>query len=179
MTRNAKWTAGAVIVIVVAAAILFAVFHNPSTPSTNNVTGSTGQNNKPASNENSIILTKTDSKLGNYLTDGNGRALYTYNADRANTSNCTGSCLASWPAYTATSSVANLPAGISTFKRTDNGQLQYAYNGMPLYYFASDSSGQVTGNGVENFQVAKPASATPQSSSSADQSASGSSGYPY
>ncbi|HTB48698.1 MAG TPA: hypothetical protein VK712_01300 [Verrucomicrobiae bacterium] len=113
-------------------------------------------------------------------------ALYTYGADTSGTSNCTGSCLSSWPAYQDTGSTAGLPTGISTIKRTDNGEIQYTYNGMPLYTFVGDSSGQVTGNGVSNFSVAKPAAAsasqpatTPAASSSAQSTSNSSSASPY
>lgn len=179
--KNAKWAAGAVIIIVIVAAVLFTIFHNSSSPSTNNSTASTARTNKSSGSQSSIIMTKTDPKLGEYLTDASGRALYTYNADSANTSNCTGSCLATWPAYTAASSMANLPSGVGTITRTDNNEVQYTYNGMPLYYFVSDKDGQVTGNGVENFQIAKPAAATQQSNMPSNQSNSNSSsgGYNY
>ena len=36
-----------------------------------------------------------------------------------------------------------------------NGQ-QVTYNGHPLYTFADDHPGQVTGQGVQNFFVATP-----------------------
>ena len=36
-----------------------------------------------------------------------------------------------------------------------NGQ-QVTYNGHPLYTFADDQAGQVTGQGVQNFFVATP-----------------------
>ena len=179
----------AIIVIIVLIGGGYALFHKSSktTPTT---TASTNTN-APAVN-NSVLITKTSSSLGQYLADPSGKALYTYGADTSGVSNCTGSCLTNWPAYQATGSTANLPSGVSTIKRSDNGQTQYAYNGMPLYYFASDSSGQVTGNGVENFKVAKPAAAassqststssnsTPSSSASTSSNSSNtSSGYPY
>jgi predicted lipoprotein with Yx(FWY)xxD motif len=112
--------------------------------------------------------------------------LYTYDQDTSGVSKCTGGCLSNWPAYQDKGSTTGLPAGISTIKRTDNGQVQYTYNGKPLYYFTSDSNGQVTGDGVESFSVAKPAaskqSSTPSSSSSDSSntnSSSSSSSYPY
>jgi predicted lipoprotein with Yx(FWY)xxD motif len=101
-----------------------------------------------------IVTTKTDSKLGQYLADGNDKALYTYGADTNGVSNCTGSCLAAWPVYEATST-SNLPANVTVISRSD-GTKQYAYKGMPLYYYSSDTAGKVTGDGVNNFHVAKP-----------------------
>lgn len=171
-----------VVIILIVGGIL--IFHKSPTKTVNSSSNSPSNNTSskaqvPAVN-NSVVLTKTNSSLGQYLTDPSGRALYTYNADTSGTSNCTGSCLTNWPAYQDTGSTSNLPSGISTIKRTDNGQIQYTYNGMPLYYFVSDSNGQVTGNGVENFSVATPSTAsTSNSTSSGASSNSSSSGYPY
>lgn len=102
-----------------------------------------------------VVVTKTDSKGTKYLADGNDKTLYIYNADTSGVSNCTGSCLSTWPIYKATSTT-NLPNGVSIITRSDGGT-QYAYKGMPLYYYVGDASaGQVTGDGVNNFSVAKP-----------------------
>lgn len=165
-----------VVIVLVVGGIL--IFGGSSKPASN----PTGQNNVAAVNDG-IVLTKTNSSVGQYLTDPNGRTLYTYNADTSGVSNCTGSCLAAWPAYQDTGLTTGLPSGIGTIKRTDNGQTQYTYNGMPLYYFASESAGQLTGNGLQNFTVAKPAATTSSpsttSSSSTSSSSSSSSGYPY
>jgi predicted lipoprotein with Yx(FWY)xxD motif len=107
-----------------------------------------------ASTASQIVTTKTDSKLGQYLADGNDKALYTYGADTNGVSNCTGSCLATWPVYEA-ATTTNLPANVTAITRSDNTK-QYAYKGMPLYYFTGDTAGKVTGDGVNNFHVAKP-----------------------
>lgn len=149
-----KWIIGIVVVIVIGGGA-YAIFHKSPAPAANNTTNNTAQN-QPSTNE--VILTKTSPTLGQYLTDPTGKALYTYNADTNGVSNCTGSCLAAWPPYTLHGSTSNLPAGITVITRTDNGDKQYAYHGKPLYYFASDSGSSVTGNGISNFQVAKPSS---------------------
>src|SRR5882724_7196074 len=128
MKRNNIILIGAV-VVVVAAVGAYLIFHNSSSPSYSSTTppsSSTKQNNAPAVN-NAVLTTKTDATVGQYLADPNGKALYTYNGDTSGVSNCTGTCLANWPAYQATSTT-NLPAGVSTIKRTDNGQTQYTYN---------------------------------------------------
>lgn len=102
-----------------------------------------------------IISTKTDPKLGDYLVDASGNALYTNSTDSPGVSNCSGSCAAAWPAYTATVST-DLPTNVTVITRADGSQ-QYAYKGMPLYRFSGDTApGQVTGDGVNNFHVAKP-----------------------
>ncbi len=118
-----------------------------------------------------VIVTKTSSTLGDYLTDPSGKALYTSAGDTNGMSNCTGACLSAWPAYIDSGSTANLPAGVGTITRTDNGKTQYTFKGLPLYYFASDASGDATGNGVGGFHLAKPTSS--QSASAPSTSAPG------
>jgi predicted lipoprotein with Yx(FWY)xxD motif len=166
----------AVIVILVVVGGAYAIFHKSNKPMVTNTTVSTSSSKAPAVN-NAILVTKTNSSLGQYLAEPSGQALYTYKADSSGVSNCSGSCLASWPAYQDKGSTTGLPSGVSTIKRTDNGEIQYTYNGMPLYTFAGDSNGQVTGNGVSNFSVAKPTASTttPSSSSTESQSSSNSS----
>jgi predicted lipoprotein with Yx(FWY)xxD motif len=122
---------------------------------------SSGNSTKPTPSKTStaaaVVVTKTDSKGTKYLADPAGKTLYTYDQDTDNKSNCTGSCLSTWPAYKATSSSASLPTNVGTITRSDDGSLQYTYKKMPLYYFASDTSaGQVTGNGVNGFSQATP-----------------------
>lgn len=112
-----------------------------------------------ASTSSAIIQTKSNSSLGSYLVNNKGQALYTYGQDSAGVSNCSGSCLANWPAYLATSSTASLPAHVGTIKRPD-GSTQYTYDSLPLYTFVGDSqAGSVTGDGSEGFHVAKPVTA--------------------
>ena len=164
MQKKNMWVLGVVVVVVVAAGG-YAIFHKMSKPAATS---------SSAVVSNSVLTTKTDSTVGQYLADTSGRALYTYASDSSGVSNCTGSCLANWPAYQDNGSTTGLPTGIGTIKRTDNGQTQYTYNGMPLYYFVSDGQGQVTGDGVAGFQVAKPSSTTSPSSNSGS-----SSGRPY
>lgn len=115
-----------------------------------------GKSTATGSVNNAVINTHDYAALGQYLTDPKGATLYTYSKDTSSVSNCTGDCLTSWPAYTTTGATTNLPAGVSVITRTDNKQVQYAYKGKPLYYFAGDGSGQVTGDGVNDFHVAKP-----------------------
>jgi predicted lipoprotein with Yx(FWY)xxD motif len=172
-----KSIVGVIIALIVVVGGGYAIFHKSSKPeSTASTTSkSSTKSNAPAVN-NAVLITKTDSAVGQYLADPSGKALYTYDKDASGISNCTGSCLASWPAYVDKGATTGLPAGVGTIKRSDNGQVQYTYNGMPLYYFVSDSTGQVTGDSVENFSVAKPAAAS--SSQPASSPSAGSSSQP-
>lgn len=181
--RRSSWVVIVIIILIILIGGGYALFHNSNgyNAPNNSSTAPAGQNNKPVSN--AVLVTKTDPTLGQYLADPSGKPLYTYNADSSGVSNCTGSCLSNWPPYTATSTIANLPSGVSTIKRTDSGQTQYTYNGMPLYYFTGDSAGKVTGNGVENFSIAKPSSSSNSSTNSTPSSntstQNNNSGYPY
>jgi predicted lipoprotein with Yx(FWY)xxD motif len=160
----------AVIVLVVLTGGAFAIFHKPNKPM---ATGSTSNSSSQAAAvNNAVLVTRTNSSLGQYLTDPSGQALYTYGSDASGVSNCTGTCLASWPAYQDKGATSGLPSGVSTIKRTDNSENQYTYNGMPLYTFVGDSSGRVTGNGVSNFTVAKPVSTTTSAATSSSSSSS-------
>ena len=180
MKKGSSIVIGLIVLLIIAGGA-YAIFHKSNKPASNS-TASTTSSNAPAVN-NAVLITKSNSSLGQYLAEPNGTPLYTYNADSSGVSNCTGSCLAAWPAYQDKGSTSGLPAGVGTIKRTDNGQIQFTYNGMPLYTFVSDSNGQVTGNGVQNFTVAKPAAASssqPTSTpSSTAPSNSSSSGNPY
>ena len=158
-----------VLVLVIVGLIAFIgwyVFHTKSDINTTLGNAESAQTNipkhtakKPAptntTTASQVVMTKTSSTLGQYLADPNNKALYTYGADTTGVSNCSGSCLSSWPIYSAASAPATLPTNVTVITRSD-GTKQYAYKGMPLYTFTSDSAGQVTGNGVSNFNVAKP-----------------------
>lgn len=98
--------------------------------------------------QNSVYKMMPKEKLGTVMTDMKGMTLYTYAKDTSGVSNCTGQCLANWPAYVATSQGNNLPANISVIQRAD-GTLQYAWKGMPLYYYVKDGdAGDAYGDGV-------------------------------
>ena len=92
------------------------------------------------------------SPLGQILIDAEGRTLYLFMRDTANTSVCTGGCAQTWPALLVTGA----PTGglgveaskLGTTSRADGGT-QVTYNGHPLYHFSSDSApGDTKGQGV-------------------------------
>ncbi|QDS33974.1 hypothetical protein [Brevibacillus brevis] len=93
-------------------------------------------------------------KAGKYLADPLGRALYYFKKDEAGKSNCSGDCLANWPAFTQEDFA--VPEGFDkkdfdTITREDNGKKQVTYKGFPLYYFAKDQQeGDVIGQGVKD-----------------------------
>ncbi len=146
-----KYIVGVIIAVVVLAGGGFALMNKSDKKIETQATSTTQTQTTTGSG---IITTKTDTTIGSYLADGLGKTLYTYDQDTEGVSNCSGSCLSAWPAFEAKGE-ATLPANVTIIKRSD-GSSQYAYNGMPLYYFVSDTTGKVTGDGVNNFHVAKP-----------------------
>lgn len=102
---------------------------------------------------NSLKLLKNE-KVGAYLADSQGRALYYFKKDEAGKSNCSGDCLVTWPAFTQKGFA--VPEGFDrkdfgTITRQDNGEKQVTYQGFPLYYFAKDQqAGDVNGQGVKD-----------------------------
>jgi predicted lipoprotein with Yx(FWY)xxD motif len=142
------------------------------------------------------VSTQAISGAGTVLVDSSGQALYTNNQDSGMNVACTGSCAAIWIPLMApsggqpSSSDPAVQAKLGVVKTNGGGQV--TFGGMPVYTFAQDGSGQVTGNGVTDsfggtsftWTVASmgpaPASSNGTSTSSGGGSSNGSSGgYGY
>ena len=96
-----------------------------------------------------------------YLTDGDGRAVYMFEADTrgqggtAAVSNCYEACAEAWPPLLGQDpelrSEELQKDLLGTIERKD-GQMQVTYNGWPLYYFVRDEgAGSATGQDIEGF----------------------------
>ena len=110
-----------------------------------------------------VVAGKTDTILVN----ATGQPLYYYQPDTATKSLVTGSLAALWPPLTAAAPTGTGLSGQLAVLRDINGQ-QVTYNGHPLYTFADDHTGQVTGQGFQNFFVATPGLASLTTSSAPD-----------
>lgn len=102
-----------------------------------------------------VTLLTAKASFGSYLTDGAGRALYMWDADRGGTSTCYGDCAVAWPPLTVGDAAEAGPGVdaslIGTVTRNDGTQ-QVTYGGWPLYYFESDvHAGDLTGQGDTGF----------------------------
>jgi predicted lipoprotein with Yx(FWY)xxD motif len=89
------------------------------------------------------------------LVDARGFPLYFYDPDTATKSMVSGELAFLWPPLDATAPTAVGAPGALKVVNTANGH-QVTYNGHFLYTFRQDSSGVVTGQGVQNFFVATP-----------------------
>lgn len=103
----------------------------------------------------SAALSANSSRYGKVLFDGDGRALYTFAPDRAQTSTCYGACAAAWPPFTvnrAPKAGVGVRHGLLGTTRRKDGSLQVTYAGHPLYYFTGDRQpGQITCQNVSSF----------------------------
>ena len=83
------------------------------------------------------------------MTDQKGMTLYTFDKNSGGKSMCNGDCAKYWPPMMA-------PAGAKaegkwTVIKRDDGKMQWADDGKPLYTFVSDKKpGDVTGDGKNN-----------------------------
>lgn len=116
-----------------------------------------------------VIGTASSANLGTFLTGPNGMTLYTHAGDGPTSSTCTGGCATAWPPLT-TSGQPTAGAGVTgplgTLTRAD-GVTQVTYSGLPLYYWQGDAKpGDVTGDGVNSFSVAKVGETAPVPSTS-------------
>ena len=81
------------------------------------------------------------------LVDAKGMTLYTFDKDVSGKSNCYDNCAKNWPPAAAMES--DKPAGDLTIIKRDDGTMQWADGGKPLYTFVKDTKpGDVTGDNV-------------------------------
>ena len=86
---------------------------------------------------------------GDILVEIKGRGVYTYDGDKlVNQSDCFAQCRLLWPPVYA--DVEAKPKGSFTiFTRKDDGKLQWAFKGRPLYRWTSDlKRGDAGGDGI-------------------------------
>lgn len=91
--------------------------------------------------EAATVSISNSARLGQYLTDADGRTLYFFEGDSKGKSNCYKYCAEKFPPFTtkgalkAGSGIA--AANLGTMKRS-TGETQVTYDGHPLYYFTND-----------------------------------------
>ncbi|NUT74037.1 hypothetical protein HNO86_03150 [Pseudomonas sp. C1C7] len=83
------------------------------------------------------------------MVDHKGMTLYTFDKDSGGKSMCNDECAKNWPPMMA-------PAGAKaegkwTVIKRDDGHMQYAYDGKPLYTFIKDKApGDMTGDKMKD-----------------------------
>ena len=97
-----------------------------------------------------------DTSAGKVFAGDKGLSLYTYRSDSPNQSNCYNDCATAWPPFLAKPDAK--AAGAWTLVKRDDGSLQWAVKGAPLYYWVGDvAAGDTTGDGVGGaWDLARP-----------------------
>jgi predicted lipoprotein with Yx(FWY)xxD motif len=101
------------------------------------------------------VATESISGVGDVLVESSGMALYTNDVDTQTKIVCTNQCAAEWLPLAAptggqpTSDDSAVEDELGTVQRPD-GSSQVTFGGLPLYTFAQDSPGEVTGNGFSD-----------------------------
>jgi predicted lipoprotein with Yx(FWY)xxD motif len=100
--------------------------------------------------------TVAETGKGRALVDMKGMTLYTFDRDAVGKSNCNGTCAQNWPPLMAAADAK--ASGDWSLVRRDDGAMQWAYRGKPLYTWIKDTkAGDVTGDGVNQvWHVAVP-----------------------
>ena len=103
----------------------------------------------------------TNATFGTILVGTDGKTLYTRAGDGATLSTCTDQCAVSWPPLTVTQGQQAVGGpgvdGMFAALTRPDGTLQATYDDRPLYYWHGDrSAGDVTGDGIDGFSVARP-----------------------
>lgn len=91
------------------------------------------------------------------IVDEHDMTLYVFDKDdMAGKSMCAGDCATNWPPATADS--YDKTSGDWTINKRDDGILQWAYKGRPLYRWHTDKKpGDAMGDGIKNvWHAAKP-----------------------
>ncbi len=93
---------------------------------------------------------------GGVLVDHHGMTLYTFDKDSSGKSACNGDpCETNWPPLSA--DAKDKGDGKWSVIERDDGKLQWAYGGKPLYTFKADKKGDKSGDGKGGvWHVAKP-----------------------
>jgi predicted lipoprotein with Yx(FWY)xxD motif len=104
-----------------------------------------------AAGDASVLVAESD--LGQILTDADGLTIYYFANDTEGVSNCSGDCLANWPAVEISGTPTagdGVTAELGTITR-DDGTTQLTVNGFPAYLFAGDAAaGDTNGQGVND-----------------------------
>jgi predicted lipoprotein with Yx(FWY)xxD motif len=103
------------------------------------------------------VSTASIDGAGTVLVDSGGSALYSPSEEANGMITCTDSCERIWKPLSANgtpSASADVTGDLGTVKRPDGGK-QVTLDGAPLYTFAEDSPGQVTGDGLQDSFAGK------------------------
>jgi predicted lipoprotein with Yx(FWY)xxD motif len=101
-----------------------------------------------------VTVRVAGSEYGKVLFDGDDRAIYLFEKETSDRSECYGACAGAWPPVLtegAPQAGAGAKSALLGTTRRAGGSTQVTYNGHPLYYYVDDPPGQVLCQNVEEF----------------------------
>jgi predicted lipoprotein with Yx(FWY)xxD motif len=101
-----------------------------------------------------IEITTADSEFGTVLFGSDDRAIYLFDKETTDRSECYGACAEAWPpVVTDGQPVAGGEVDSKLLGTTerDDGETQVTYDGRPLYYYVDDPPGEILCHNVEEF----------------------------
>ncbi len=94
-----------------------------------------------------IMLSAAGAQAAGPVTAKNGMTLYVFDKDTGGTPSCYDDCAQKWPPYVGKAD-EKMAKDWTMIKRKDD-TMQWAYDGKPVYFYASDKKkGDKTGDGV-------------------------------
>jgi predicted lipoprotein with Yx(FWY)xxD motif len=133
------------------------------TPTTESASESVGDNSGSAGSEKAgkqggskpgVEITTADSQFGDALFDGDRRAIYYFDKEQTEASECYGDCAVAWPPVLTEGEPqagGGVDAKLLGTNERDDGSTQVTYAGRPLYYYVDDPPGQILCHGVVEF----------------------------
>lgn len=117
--------------------------------------GDGGEDADDGGSGDATVRVRSHPEFGEILVGPDGMTLYSFDMDTQDVaeSTCYDDCAEAWPPLTVEATPeagADVAAELTTFERED-GAMQVAANGWPLYYFANDEEpGDASGQGVND-----------------------------
>ena len=108
----------------------------------------------PDAERSGTVIATGDSQFGEALFGGERRAIYYFDKESGERSECYGACAEAWPpVLTEGEPVADGAAESKLLGTTerDDGTTQVTYAGRPLYYYVDDPPGEILCHNVEEF----------------------------
>ena len=111
--------------------------------------GQGGGESKPG-----VEITTADSQFGDALFDSDQRAIYYFDKEQTEASECYGDCAIAWPPVLTEGEPqagGAVDAKLLGTTKRDDGSAQVTYAGRPLYYYVDDPPGQILCHDVVEF----------------------------
>jgi predicted lipoprotein with Yx(FWY)xxD motif len=109
---------------------------------------------KVAAGGKGTTIETADSQYGTILFGGDDRAIYLFDRETSDRSECYGACAKAWPPVLTEGeprASGAVEAGLLGTTERDDGATQVTYDGHPLYYYVDDPPGEVLCHNVEEF----------------------------